>query len=123
MLAVDQAGEGVTVRTAGAVSRFDLVVVAAGVWSRDLVRRLGLRVALETERGYNTTWAVPPIELPAPLFFAEHWLRAPRPSRTAMRVGVAIELAAVDVPPNFARAAAFLRASPPPAPGRVAAAR
>jgi D-amino-acid dehydrogenase len=105
--ALAPAADGITVHLAGGASgRFERVVVAAGVWSRDLVRSLGLRVALETERGYNTTWPVPPFELPAPVFFAEHGFVA-SPLADGLRVGGAVELAAVDAPPNFARAAAM----------------
>jgi D-amino-acid dehydrogenase len=105
--AVQPSADGITIELAGGISRrCDRVVVAAGVWSRELVRRLGLRVALETERGYNTTWPVPPIALPAPVFFAEHGFVA-SPLADGLRVGGAVELAAVDAPPNFARAAAM----------------
>jgi D-amino-acid dehydrogenase len=101
-----RAADGVAVHLAdGASRRFDCVVIAAGVWSRDLVRGLGLSVALETERGYNTTWPVAPIELPAPVFFAEHGFVAS--PTDGLRVGGAVELAAVDAPPNFARARAM----------------
>jgi D-amino-acid dehydrogenase len=101
-----RAAEGVAIHLAdGASRRFARVVIAAGVWSRDLVRSLGLRVALETERGYNTTWPVPPIKLPAPVFFAEHGFVAS--PTDGLRVGGAVELAAVDAPPNFARAKAM----------------
>ena len=48
------------------------VVVAGGVWSRDLVKKLGLGVVLEAERGYNTTWPTPPIALDLPVFFDDH---------------------------------------------------
>ena len=101
-----RAAEGVAIHLAdGASRRFARVVIAAGVWSRDLVRSLGLRVALETERGYNTTWPEPPIKLPAPVFFAEHGFVAS--PTDGLRVGGAVELAAVDAPPNFARAKAM----------------
>ena len=90
----------------GADLAFDRVVIAAGVWSRDLVRALGLRVALETERGYNTTYARPPIDLPLPVFFAEHGFVASALA-DGLRVGGAVELASVDAPPNFSRAAAM----------------
>lgn len=85
---------------------FDHVVVAGGVWSRDLVRQLGLTVSLETERGYNTTFANSPIDLPMPIFFDDHGFVA-SPLADGLRVGGAVELASVEAPPNFARAAAM----------------
>ena len=100
-------GDGVAVETAdGARTVFDSAVVAGGVWSRDLVKQLGLGVVLEAERGYNTTWPSPPIDLDLPLFFDDHGFAA-TPLEDGLRVGGAVELAAVDAPPNFARAAAM----------------
>ncbi|MCB1376663.1 MAG: FAD-binding oxidoreductase, partial [Rhodobacteraceae bacterium] len=85
---------------------FDRVVVASGVWSRDLVRGLGLKVSLETERGYNTTYAASPIDLPMPVFFSDHGFIA-SPLAVGLRVGGAVEMASPEAPPNYARAAAM----------------
>ncbi len=107
VVAVIPESERLEVETADGVQRvFDRVVIAGGVWSRDLVRGLGLSVLLETERGYNTTYAEPGFELPMPIFFAGHGFVA-SPLADGIRVGGAVELAAVDAPPNFARAAAM----------------
>jgi D-amino-acid dehydrogenase len=85
---------------------FDRIIVAGGVWSRDLVRALGLSVTLEAERGYNTTFPNAPVDLPVPVFFAEHGFVA-SPLADGLRVGGAVELADPEAPPNFARAAAM----------------
>jgi D-amino-acid dehydrogenase len=85
---------------------FDRVVVAGGVWSRTLVRGLGLKVCLETERGYNTTYPKSPIDLPMPVFFSDHGFIA-SPLAVGLRVGGAVEMASPDAPPNYARAAAM----------------
>jgi glycine/D-amino acid oxidase-like deaminating enzyme len=53
---------------------FDHAVIAGGVWSRELVKTMGRSVPLVAERGYNTTYANSPIDLPVPVFFAEHGL-------------------------------------------------
>jgi D-amino-acid dehydrogenase len=106
---VRAAGDKVVVATAdGSELPFDRVLIAGGVWSRDLVRKLGLRVLLETERGYNTTFADPGFGIPMPLFFTALGFVA-TPVREGLRVGGAVELADVDAPPNFARAAAMRR--------------
>lgn len=98
---------GVTVRTSeGASASFDHVVVAAGIWSRSLVRGLGLKVLLETERGYNTTYADPELKLKMPLIFAEHGFVA-SPFVDSLRVGGAVEIASPEAPPNYARARAM----------------
>ena len=99
-------GGAVAVVTAdGTAMPFDRVLIAGGVWSRDLVRKLGLSVLLEAERGYNTTYADPGFSIPMPIFFSAHGFVA-TPVSEGLRVGGAVELAAVDAPPNFARAAA-----------------
>ena len=105
--AVRATADGVVVVTAdGAEMRFDCVVIAGGVWSRDLVKSLGLGVVLEAERGYNTTWATPPIALDLPVFFDDHGFCA-TPLEDGLRVGGAVEIAAIDAPPTFARAGAM----------------
>jgi D-amino-acid dehydrogenase len=85
---------------------FDRVVVAGGVWSRTLVRGLGLKICLETERGYNTTYPKSPIDLPMPVFFSDHGFIA-SPLAVGLRVGGAVEMASPDATPNYKRAAAM----------------
>ena len=100
-------GDGVAVIAAdGRAPTFDRVVVAGGVWSRDLVRGLGLHVLLEAERGYNTTYPDPGFSIPMPVFFSDHGFVA-TPLADGLRVGGAVELAACDAPPNYARAGAM----------------
>ncbi|HEY0033035.1 MAG TPA: FAD-dependent oxidoreductase [Devosia sp.] len=102
-----QTNEGVAVVSAsGKQTLFDKVVVAAGVWSRELVRGLGLKVLLETERGYNTTYMCLDWNLPMPVGFADHGFVA-TPLVDGLRVGGAVELAKPTTPPNFARAQAM----------------
>ncbi|OAP37729.1 amino acid dehydrogenase [Sinorhizobium glycinis] len=107
--AVQPGAEGITVvADSGERHVFDKVLIAAGVWSRTLVRQLGLKVLLETERGYNTTFADPAVKLEMPIFFAEHGFVA-TPLANALRIGGAVELARPEAPPNYARAAAMRR--------------
>ena len=103
---VQRNADGVMVTASDGEQRFDRVVIAGGVGSRDLVRQLGLAVALEPERGYNTTFAGLALDLPLPVFFAEHGFCVTQLA-DGVRVGGAVELAAVDAPANFARAAAM----------------
>jgi D-amino-acid dehydrogenase len=99
-------GEIAVITSEGADIPFDHAVVAGGVWSRDIVRSLGLKVSLEAERGYNTTFPGARIDFRVPVFFAEHGFCA-TPLADGLRVGGAVELASPDAPPNFARAAAM----------------
>ncbi|MDQ0321922.1 D-amino-acid dehydrogenase [Pararhizobium capsulatum DSM 1112] len=102
-----QQANGIRFSTAvGETEDFDKAVIASGVWSRNLVRSLGLNVLLETERGYNTTFTDPGITLELPVFFSEHGFVA-TPLRNALRVGGAVELARPEAPANFARASAM----------------
>lgn len=98
---------GVAVVTAdGKSTIFDRVLVSGGVWSRDLVRKMGLHVLLEAERGYNTTFPDPGFTITVPVFLSAHGFVV-SPLNDGLRVGGAVELASVDAPPNFARAAAM----------------
>lgn len=97
---------GVRVHATNGALLFDKVVVAAGVWSRDLVRGLGARVLLENERGYNTTFTDLDWNLPMPVGFADHGFVA-TPLVDGLRVGGAVELAKPETSPNFERAKAM----------------
>lgn len=103
---LSQSGAGVTVHTASGSSVFDRVVVAAGIWSRDLVRGLGAKVLLETERGYNTTYTDLDWNLNLPIGFADHGFIA-TPLVDGLRVGGAVELARPQTSPNYDRAKAM----------------
>ena len=52
-------------------SRFDALVIAAGAWSRKLMRGLGDDAPLDTERGYHVMMENS-IDLRLPLLFADH---------------------------------------------------
>ena len=84
------------------------VVVAAGAWSRTLTAQLGDHIPLDTERGYNTTLPPGSFDLRRQLFFAGHGFVV-TPLSTGVRVGGAVELGGLKLPPNFARADAMLK--------------
>lgn len=84
------------------------VVLAAGAWSNHLVRTLGARIPLETERGYNTTLPPGAFDLRTQLTFGGHGFVV-SPLDIGVRVGGAVELGGLDLPPNMARADAMLR--------------
>lgn len=107
--AVEWGDAGVSVRTGAENAHlFDKVAITAGVWSKTLVERLGLKVLLESERGYNTTFVNPSMTLEMPVFFSEHGFVA-TPFENALRVGGAVELAKPETAANYARAAAMRR--------------
>ena len=100
--------EGVTVTTNTGTSRAAQVVVAAGAWSHRLARMLGDRIPLETERGYNTTFATTRFDLRTHLTFSDHGFVVSRIGE-GLRIGGAVELGGLDLPPNFRRADHLLR--------------
>jgi glycine/D-amino acid oxidase-like deaminating enzyme len=103
-----QTDTGVTLTTAtGQVLRSDNVVVACGAWSRDLARSLGDNIPLETERGYNTTLPAGAFDLRTHLTFGGHGFVVTRIG-DGIRIGGAVELGGLNLPPNYKRARVLL---------------
>ncbi len=96
-------GGGFTVMTNIANRSADHVVVAAGAWSAQLLAPLGVRVPLETERGYHAMLFSPsmrpalPISSKTRAFFMT-------PMEDGVRVAGTVEIAGLDAPPNEQRA-------------------
>lgn len=86
---------------------FDRVVLAAGAHSNRLLRPLNLSLPLETERGYNTTLPECAFDLRTHVTFSNHGFVVTRIG-TGLRVGGAVELGGLDLPPNMKRAEALL---------------
>lgn len=86
----------------------DKVVVAAGAWSGLLARRLGDKVLLESERGYNTTIPDPGVVLSREVIFAERHFVA-TPLSCGLRIGGAAEFGGLHAPANFKRSQALAR--------------
>ena len=84
------------------------VVLAAGAFSHQLARTAGVRIPLETERGYNTTLPADAFDLRLQVTFGEHGFVVSRLA-SGIRVGGAVELGGLDLPPNYARADAMLK--------------
>jgi D-amino-acid dehydrogenase len=77
-------------------------VIAAGAWSASLARRLGDKVLLESERGYNTTLPFSGVVVKRELIFAERKFVA-TPLGCGLRIGGAAEFGGLKAPPNFKR--------------------
>lgn len=84
------------------------LVIAAGAWSHRLAAKLGERIPLETERGYNTTLPKSAFDVRRQLIFGGHGFVV-TPLEDGLRVGGAVELAGLERPPNFARSKAMLK--------------
>lgn len=107
--ALRPAGEWVTVSCAdGTDLRAAQVVLAAGAFSHRIARTLGERIPLETERGYNTTLPPDAFDLRTQVTFGGHGFVVTRLS-SGIRVGGAVELGGLGLPPNYKRSEAMLK--------------
>ena len=98
------------VETDGGRLGASLVVIAAGAWSRSLVRALGFDTPLDTERGYGVRIPDPGIALDGPLIYMDrHVAITPLPGW--LLLAGTDELAGLRAPPNYARADALIRAA------------
>jgi D-amino-acid dehydrogenase len=99
-----------TVLTHGGRYEADLVVVAAGAWSRDLVRALGDPVPLESERGYHIM-IDGARHLPAiPVVSADRNVSIIT-MEGQLRMTTMAEFAAIDAPPDHERALRVFQAA------------
>jgi len=99
---------GVELTASGKTQRADQVVLSAGAFSHQVARTLGERIPLETERGYNTTLPQDAFDLRTQVTFGGHGFVVTRLS-TGIRVGGAVELGGLKLPPNFRRSEAMLK--------------
>jgi glycine/D-amino acid oxidase-like deaminating enzyme len=103
MKLIPREGGGFTVMTNTANRNAERVVVAAGAWSAQLLAPLGIRVPLETERGYHAMLFSPSVTPPIPIssktraFFMT-------PMEDGLRVAGTVEIAGLDAPPDERRA-------------------
>jgi D-amino-acid dehydrogenase len=99
---------GVTVATvSGRSLHADRLILATGAWSNRLLRPLGFKVPLMPKRGYHTMFAQPAIELKHPVMSASrHVLLTPMAG--GLRISGTAEFAALDTPPDYARARALV---------------
>ncbi len=84
------------------------VVLAAGAFSHRIAKTLGEHIPLETERGYNTTLPADAFDLRTQITFGGHGFVVSKLS-TGIRVGGAVELGGLALPPNFRRSEAMLQ--------------
>lgn len=95
--------DSVQIDASGRVWMAKQVVVAAGAWSHRLAKTIGDRIPLETERGYNTTLREGSFDLKTHLTFSGHGFVVTK-INGGVRVGGAVELGGLTLPPNFKRA-------------------
>ena len=96
------------VETSAGTMRAAWIVLAAGAVSHRIARTAGVRIPLEAERGYNTTLPRGAFDLRTQVTFGGHGFVVTRIGE-GIRVGGAVELGGLDLPPNHARADAMLK--------------
>lgn len=79
------------------------VVVATGAWSMELLAPLGLRLPLETERGYHAMMPSPNIQLAMPLAVKNRGFGL-TPMETGWCAAGTVEIGGLSAPPNEQRA-------------------
>lgn len=89
------------VRMGGETVPCDAVVLAAGVWSKPLAERLGLRIPLETERGYHLELWEPSVMPRSPVMVASGKFVA-TPMEGRLRLAGIVEFGGLDAPPSRA---------------------
>ncbi len=86
----------------------DHVVVAAGAWSRELLAPLGIRLALESQRGYHLQFQGAHDVVSRTVVLADKKIFV-TPMEEGLRVGGTVEIAGLHAPPDERRAAVLGR--------------
>ena len=108
-LAVERVQQGpYRVVTSSGSLNADITVIAAGAWSGRLTRALGVKVPLDTERGYHVMLADPQIEFQLPIGCEARGFYC-TPMEDGLRVAGTVEIAGLGAPANYARADILLR--------------
>lgn len=98
---VQDGGKVSGVRAGGETIACDAVVLAAGVWSGPLAGQLGLKVPLESERGYHLELWEPSIMPRSPVMIASgKFVATPMDGR--LRLAGIVEFGGLDAPPSRA---------------------
>jgi D-amino-acid dehydrogenase len=100
---------GWRVETADGAVETDRVVVAAGVWSRELLRGAGVDIPLEAAKGYSVTAPGPEPALSRPLYLTEAKVGASPFDDGTMRLAGTLELTGIDLGLNGRRVGAVVR--------------
>lgn len=103
VLAVEKQSDGWTVRGEAGSHAASQVVIAAGAWSAPLLRPYGLRVPLESQRGYHLHVAEPGISLARPVVLADRKVFL-APMETGVRISGTVEFGGLSMPPTPRRA-------------------
>lgn len=99
----DTRGVGAVILADGRRIETDRVVIAMGVQTAEIAKKVGEPIPLETERGYHTQIMSPGIDLRWSLIWPERAFMI-TPTAGGIRVGGSVEMAGLRRPPNWKRA-------------------
>lgn len=92
-------GAGWLAAMAGGSQRFDHVVVAGGAWSRALLDPLGVKLLLESQRGYHVQFAGHAEVISRSVVLADRKAFV-TPMQEGLRIGGTVEIAGLTRPPD-----------------------
>lgn len=101
-------GGGYRVETSEGPREAGTVVIAAGAWSARLLAPLGVKVALEAERGYHLIFKDPGVTLTHSIMDADNKFVTSSMEMGVRSAGTA-EFAGIDAAPNYQRAKVFAK--------------
>ncbi|OWT77047.1 MULTISPECIES: FAD-binding oxidoreductase [unclassified Achromobacter] len=101
-------GGGWTLKTDGAPLHCDEVVVAAGAWAPRLLGTLGIKLRLESQRGYHVQYPGQSSLISRTVVLADKKVFM-APMVDGLRIGGTVEIAGLDAPPTPRRTAVLER--------------
>jgi len=108
VLSIDmESVDAVWLRLDGGDLAAERCIIAAGAWSARLLALLGIRVPLETQRGYHVMVADPNVAPPLPVVSADAKVYA-TPMEHGLRFAGTVEFAGLDAEPDYRRAQALV---------------
>ncbi len=99
----DSGSGGRQVVTKSGTHSFDVLVLAAGAWSKPLAQQLGVRLPLDTERGYHLNMKVEPARGPSRLLFLMDLGLVLVPTDEGLRLTSGVEFGGLAAAPNYRR--------------------
>ena len=107
--ALSRSADRWTIAMPGESVHADAIVVAAGAWSRRLLDAQGLRLPLETQRGYHVEFdGAAPVSRSVVVTDRKVFVT---PMETGLRVGGTVEIAGLAAAPDWRRADALVSAA------------